>query len=108
MSGCIGPTGDRTEAVLVVESRYDAERTFVVRFEEGDIVSFQERVTLDPDESVRVEDDLFRGADRADVFVEVLVGTEQETVHETAVEAGRDEYRLLVGPDGIDVVNGDP
>ncbi|MFC7043941.1 hypothetical protein [Halonotius sp. GCM10025705] len=87
---------------LIIENQRDSEQEAVIRFENGDIVLFEETFRLGAGEQDRVEEDLSRGATQIDVFVEVR--NSQETIYEDTVPGGLPEYRVSLYSDRVDLV----
>jgi len=103
-AGCLSPSegNARTESTLIIENQRDSEQEVVIRFEDGDIVLFEETFRLAAGEQHRVEDDLSRGATQVDVFVDVR--SSQEAIYEDTVPGGVPEYRVSLRSDGVDLV----
>jgi hypothetical protein len=72
-AGCLSPSEEnsRSESILIIENQRDSEQEAVIRFEDGDIVLFEETFRIAAGEQHRVEDDLSRGTTQVDVFVDV-------------------------------------
>lgn len=103
-AGCLSPSdgNTRSKSTLVVENQRGGEQEVAIRFEDGDIVLFNETFRLAAGEQRRVEGNLSRGATQVAVFVDVR--SSQEAVYEDTVPGGVPEYHVSLRSDGIDVV----
>jgi hypothetical protein len=103
-AGCLSPSEEnsRSESILIVENQRDSEQEAVIRFEDGDIVLFEETFRIAAGEQHRVEDDLSRGATQVDVFVDIR--SSQEGTYEDTAPGCVPEYRISLRSDGVNLV----
>lgn len=102
-AGCLSPSegNPRSEATLVIENQRDSDVEVRIRFEDGDIVVFDDTVALSAGDQSRGQHDLSRGATDIDVFVDPTPG---EGVYEEPVPGDVPEYRVVIHEKRVDVM----